>query len=48
MEISLLSELQMGEGNLPVCYLGVPLISSKLSAEDCKVLLDKIAGRIDS
>jgi hypothetical protein len=48
IKISLLSELQMGEGHLPVRYLGVPLISSKLSAADCKVLLDKIAGRIDS
>jgi hypothetical protein len=48
MKISLLSEQQMGEGHLSVRYLGVPLISSKLSAVDCKVLLDKIAGRIDS
>ncbi|XP_062158773.1 uncharacterized protein LOC133866258 [Alnus glutinosa] len=48
MKISLLSELQMGKGHLPVRYLGLPLISSKLSAADCKVLHDKIVGRIDS
>jgi hypothetical protein len=40
--------MQMREGHLPVRYLGVPLISSKLSARDCRVLIEKIAGRIDS
>jgi hypothetical protein len=44
----LLNELQMKEGYLPVRYLGVPLISSRLSSADCSVLLDRITGRIDS
>jgi hypothetical protein len=44
----LLVELQMKEGVLPVRYLGVPLISSRLSAEDCRMLLEKISRRIDS
>jgi hypothetical protein len=38
----------MKEGILPVRYLGVPLISSRLSSADCGVLLDKITGSIDS
>jgi len=44
----LLDELQMQEGVLLVRYIGVPLISSRLSAIDCRVLLDKISKRIDS
>jgi hypothetical protein len=44
----LLNDLQMKEGNFPVRYLGVPLISSRLSSADCGVLLDRITGRIDS
>jgi hypothetical protein len=43
----LLVELQMKEGVLPVRYLGVPLISPRLSAEDCR-MLEKISRRIDS
>jgi hypothetical protein len=30
-----------------VRYLRVPLISSKLSSTDCRVLLERIKGRID-
>ena len=33
-------------GSLPMKYLGVPLISSKLSHSDCQPLLDKIIARI--
>lgn len=40
--------LQMKEGKLPVRYLGVPLISSRVTAADCSVLLEKITGWIDS
>ena len=35
-------------GSLPVRYLGVPLISTELSAKDCKYLLEKIGARIKS
>jgi hypothetical protein len=38
----------MEEGKLPVRYLGVPLVSSKLSAMDCRVLIEKITSRIGS
>ncbi|XP_059430260.1 uncharacterized protein LOC132163900 [Corylus avellana] len=44
----LLGELGMNEGHLPVRYLGVPLISTKLFAADCGALLDRITGLIDS
>jgi hypothetical protein len=37
--------LGMKEGKL---YLGVPLISSRLCAVDCDILLEKITGRINS
>jgi hypothetical protein len=40
--------LQIRVGVLPVRYLGVPLISTRLNAADCSVLLEKIASRIDS
>ena len=33
-------------GSLPVRYLGVPLISTKLSSSDCRILLEKIVARI--
>jgi hypothetical protein len=38
----------MTEGKLPVRYLGVHLISSRLSAADCRMLIEKITSRIDS
>jgi hypothetical protein len=44
----ILSTLKMSEGKLPVCYLGVPLISYWLCAVDCDTLLEKITARINS
>jgi hypothetical protein len=44
----LLDDLGMNEGLFPVRYLGVPLISSRLSATDCGALITRITGRIDS
>lgn len=38
----------MKEGVLPIQYLGVPLISKKLYAEGCGVLMEKVSARIDS
>lgn len=40
--------LGLKKGQLPVRYLGVPLSCKKLTAIDCKPLLDKIASRITS
>ncbi|KAL0349665.1 UNVERIFIED_CONTAM: hypothetical protein Sradi_4115700 [Sesamum radiatum] len=41
-----LATLNFQEGQLPVKYLGLPLISSRLSLANCRPLLDKIDGRI--
>lgn len=30
------------EGTLPIKYLGVPLISTRLTTRDCRPLIDKI------
>jgi hypothetical protein len=38
----------MKKGHFPIRHLGVPLISTKLSASDCKVLIDRISGCIGS
>jgi hypothetical protein len=42
------SDICQCEGQLPVRYFGVPLISTRLTAHDCSALVDKITGRIDS
>jgi hypothetical protein len=44
----ILRVLQMPKGVLPVRYLGVPLISKRLSAVDCEALITKISSCIDS
>ncbi|KAK4384216.1 hypothetical protein Sango_3081500 [Sesamum angolense] len=43
---SLLETLGFQEGHLPVRYLGLPLISARLSIVDCQPLLQKIDSRI--
>lgn len=45
---SILDALHFQEGSLPVRYLGVPLISTKLKYVDCKSLIDKITNRTKS
>jgi len=40
--------LHMHERKLPIQYLGVPLLSKRLTATDCDVLVSKIASCIDS
>ncbi|CAN0888287.1 Putative ribonuclease H protein At1g65750 [Linum grandiflorum] len=39
-------EMGFKEGSLPVRYLGIPLISGKLRAQDCDILVSKITARI--
>ncbi|KAL2237973.1 UNVERIFIED_CONTAM: hypothetical protein Sindi_0989000, partial [Sesamum indicum] len=46
MKEELLTMLEFQEGQLPIRYLGLPLISSKLSISDCLPLLNKIESRI--
>lgn len=40
--------LNYKEGTLAVRYLGVPLVSGKLSQKDCKPLIDRIVAKIKS
>ena len=44
----ILGVCQFSEGKLPVRYLGVPLVSTKLKASDCDQLVDRITKRIKS
>ncbi|XP_022040603.1 uncharacterized protein LOC110943155 [Helianthus annuus] len=47
MKQEICSLLPFQEGELPVKYLGVPLISTKLSSKDCKILVDRVDKKID-
>ncbi|GKB31316.1 hypothetical protein Tco_0870717 [Tanacetum coccineum] len=46
-KIAILHILPFEEGNLPVKYLGVPLVSSRLVFRDCKELIEKVQARVD-
>ncbi|KAK3184846.1 hypothetical protein Dsin_032132 [Dipteronia sinensis] len=35
-------------GSLPIRYLGIPIISSRLRLRDCSPLMDRVAGRLAS
>ncbi|GJW86624.1 hypothetical protein Tco_0161964 [Tanacetum coccineum] len=43
----ILQILPFEEGRLPVKYLGVPLVSSRLIFRDCKELIEKVQARVD-
>ncbi|GKB68099.1 hypothetical protein Tco_0929511 [Tanacetum coccineum] len=45
-KIAILNVLPFEEGRLPVKYLGVPLVSSRLMIQDCKELVEKVQARI--
>ncbi|GJV78944.1 hypothetical protein Tco_1514814 [Tanacetum coccineum] len=45
-KLAILNILPFEEGRLPVKYLGVPLISSRLIYRDCKELIDKVRSHI--
>ncbi|GAV77234.1 hypothetical protein CFOL_v3_20705, partial [Cephalotus follicularis] len=44
----ILVTLGFSEGYLPVRYLGIPLVVSKLRQTDCKVLVDRLMKRLTS
>lgn len=48
LKLSFLELMGISEGHLPVKYLGVPLISSRLTSTDCLVLKERILARIQS
>ncbi|GKC34955.1 hypothetical protein Tco_1047339 [Tanacetum coccineum] len=45
-KMAILHIMPFSEGKLPVKYLGVPLISSRLLNRDCKVLIESAKNRI--
>ncbi|GJS59979.1 reverse transcriptase domain-containing protein [Tanacetum coccineum] len=46
VKLSILNVLPFEEGRLPVKYLGVPLVSSRLKARDCKELVRNVSNRV--
>nr|GEW56935.1 hypothetical protein [Tanacetum cinerariifolium] len=46
VKISILNILPFEEGRLPVKYLGVPLVSSRLVYRDCREFLEKVRNRV--
>ncbi|GAV92754.1 zf-RVT domain-containing protein, partial [Cephalotus follicularis] len=44
----ILSSVQFTEGVLPVTYLGLPLITKRLSKNDCSPLVERITARANS
>ncbi|GJS45093.1 protein LAZ1 [Tanacetum coccineum] len=47
VKIAILHVLLFEERRLPVKYLGVPLVSSRLVYRDCRELLEKVRGRVN-
>ena len=45
-KISMAEELQFLLGNLPVRYLGVPLLLKRITAAECDVLVDKMTEKL--
>ncbi|GKB00478.1 protein LAZ1 [Tanacetum coccineum] len=45
IKASILNSMPFAEGVLPVKYLGVPLISSRLLYRDCKILVEKLESK---
>nr|GEV04894.1 hypothetical protein [Tanacetum cinerariifolium] len=46
-KLAILNILPFEEDRLPVKYLGVPLVSSRLISGDCKELIDKVQNRVN-
>nr|GEU36737.1 hypothetical protein [Tanacetum cinerariifolium] len=47
-KLAILNVLSFKEGTLPIKYLGVPLISTRLAYRDCKELVEKVQNRINN
>ncbi|GKD00740.1 hypothetical protein Tco_1171014, partial [Tanacetum coccineum] len=47
VKLFILQILPFKEGRLPVKYLGVPLVPSRLIYKDCKELIEKVQSRVD-
>ena len=46
-KLAILHVLPFEEDRLPVNYLGVPLVSSRLIFRDCKEIIDKDQNRVN-
>nr|GEW88082.1 hypothetical protein [Tanacetum cinerariifolium] len=46
-KLAILNILPFKEDRLPVKYLGVPLVSSRLMSMDCKELIDRVQNRVN-
>nr|XP_043619780.1 uncharacterized protein LOC122591584 [Erigeron canadensis] len=46
VQLSILNVLPFVEGRLPVKYLGVPLVSTRLTYQDCIVLVERVRNRV--
>ncbi|XP_077242063.1 uncharacterized protein LOC143882467 [Tasmannia lanceolata] len=40
--------LHIREGNLPIKYLGLPLVTSRLNSRDCQPIIDKVRKKIST
>ncbi|PWA63121.1 reverse transcriptase domain, Reverse transcriptase zinc-binding domain protein [Artemisia annua] len=47
VKLAILQILPFVEGTLPVKYLGVPLVTTRLILRDCRELVEKLANRIN-
>ncbi|GJZ26280.1 hypothetical protein Tco_0570533, partial [Tanacetum coccineum] len=47
-KFAILNVLPFKEGTLPIKYLGVPLVSSRLAYRDCKELVEKVQNKINN
>ncbi|KAL1201014.1 putative ribonuclease H protein [Cardamine amara subsp. amara] len=45
---AILATFPFGYGSLSVCYLGLPLLTKRMSLADCLLLIEKIRSRISS
>ncbi|XP_013615239.1 PREDICTED: uncharacterized protein LOC106321526 [Brassica oleracea var. oleracea] len=44
----IVSHCGLAKGNLPICYLGVPLCTKKLSIANCEPLIQQVKNKINS
>ncbi|GJZ42585.1 hypothetical protein Tco_0589840, partial [Tanacetum coccineum] len=47
LKANILSFIPFAEGTLPVKYLGVPLISSRILYRNCKILVEKLESWVN-
>ncbi|XP_052173286.1 uncharacterized protein LOC127788729 [Diospyros lotus] len=48
LSAALVRESGFRKGSLPICYLGIPLISKQLTYNDCRPILDRVRSKVVS